>query len=227
VQDFRPEQVASALWTALWPQALSYTACVFILTRKMVEVRAMVIGGLAIVAIGAFFDLQITSEWQVGDLYTGQLLQGIGLPMIALPLVDMFVASVRPPIESLPAASVLNLARVLSGTIATAWATTSLRLNSQGRFGELLANTGFYHDSRGHWLARLAAHMAHSTSDPMSARAQAFQIIASAARRQAAVLGISCTLSALGWLLFASCLLVVLMAEVGSSKAHPPPEIGP
>jgi hypothetical protein len=147
--------------------------------------------------------------------------------MIAVPLIAMFVASLRPPAESLPAASVLNLSRVLSGTIATAWATTSLRLNSQGKFGELLSNTGFYHDGRGTSLASLAARMAHTTSDPMFARAQSLQILASAARRQSAVLGISDTLSALGWLLFASCLLVVLMAEFGSGKAVRPQELRP
>jgi len=218
VQHFRPEQVAPALWSALWPQALSYGACVIILTRKLVEVRAMIIAGLAMAAIGAFFNLRITSEWQVGELYVGQLIQGLGLPMIALPLVYMFVGDLQPPGESLPAASILNLWRVLSGTITAAWATTSLRLNSQGKFGELLINTGFYQDGRGTSLAGLAARMAHTTSDPMFARAQAVQVVASEARRQAAVLGISDTFSALGWLLFASCLLIVLMAEFGSGN---------
>jgi len=227
LQGFRPEQVAPALWTALWPQVLSYTACVIILTRKMIEVRAMIIAGLAVVAIGAFFNLRITSQWQVGEFYVGQLIQGIGLPMIAVPLVDMFVAGLRPPVESLPAASILNLWRVLSATIATAWATTSLRLNSEGKFSELLTNTGFYHDGRGTSLAGLAARMAHTTADPMLARAQAVQIVASEARRQAAVLGVSDTLSALGWLLFASCLLVILMAEFGSGHALRPHEIRP
>jgi MFS transporter, DHA2 family, multidrug resistance protein len=223
VQHFRPEQVAPALWSALWPQALSYAACVVILTRKIFEPRAMVIAGLAVTAIGAFFNLQITSEWQVDDFYVGQLIQGIGLPMIALPLVDLFVGDLLPPGESLPAASVLNLSRVLSGTIVTAWATTSLRLNSQGKFSEILTNTGLYHDGRGTSLATLAAHAAHITSDSTFARSQAVQVVASAARRQAAVLGISDTLSTLGWLLFASCLLIVLMAEFGSGnplRAH-------
>jgi MFS transporter, DHA2 family, multidrug resistance protein len=225
LQNFRPEQVAPALWSALWPQALTYTVCIILLTRKIIEVRAMIIVGFAVVAIGAFFNLQITSQWQVGELHVGQLIQGVGLPMIAVPLIDIFVASLRPPVESLPAASVLNLARVLSGTIATAWASTSLRLNSQGKFAELLTNTGFYQDGRGTSLATLAVHTAHTASDPMFARAQAVQVIASAARRQAAVLGISDTLAALGWLLFASCLLVVLMAEFGSGHALRPDEI--
>jgi DHA2 family multidrug resistance protein len=227
LQHFRPEQVAPALWSALWPQALSYTACVIILMRKIVEVRVMAIAGLAVTAIGAFFNLQITGEWQVGELYVGQLIQGIGLPMIALPLVYMFVGDLRPPTESLPAASVLNLWRVMSGTIATAWATTSLRLNSQGKFSELLVNTGLYQDGRGTSLAAVAARMAHYTPDPTFARAQAVQIVASEARRQAAVLGVSATLSSLGWLLFASCILFVLMAEFGSRKPLRSHEMGP
>jgi MFS transporter, DHA2 family, multidrug resistance protein len=227
LQGFRPEQVAPALWSVLWPQALSYGLCVIVLTRKILEVRAMIIAGLAIVAIGAFFNLRITSEWQVGELYIGQLIQGIGLPIIAVPLVHMFVADVRPPVESLPAASILNLSRVLSGTIVTAWATTSLRLDSQGKFGEILTNTGFYQDGRGTSLASLAGRAAHTTSDPLLARAQSVQIVASAAHRQAAVLGVSDTLLALGWLLFASCLLVVLMAEFGWGKSLRPHEIRP
>jgi MFS transporter, DHA2 family, multidrug resistance protein len=224
VQGFRPEQIAPALWAALWPQALSYTLCVIILSRKMLEVRVLIVAGLAVVALGAFFNLQLTSQWQVGDLYLGQVIQGIGLPMIAVPLVEIFVASLRPPIESLPAASVLNLSRVLSGIIATAWATTSLRLNSERQFAELLINTGFYHGAPGTSLAGLAVRMAPTTSDPMAARARALQVIAGAAHRQAAVLGISSTLSTLGWLLFASCLLIVLMAEFGTGKIPRPLE---
>ena len=227
LQAFRPEQVAPALWSALWPQAMSYVFCVIILARKILDVRVMIIVGLAIVAIGAFFNLRITSEWQVGELYVGQLIQGLGLPMIAVPLVSMFVADVRPPAESLPAASVLNLARVLSGTIATAWASTSLRLNSEGKFGEILNNTGLYHNGRSTSLASLASRLAHTTADPMLARTQAVQIVAREARRQAAVLGISDTLLALGWLLFASCLLVFLMAEFGWGKSPRQHEIAP
>jgi MFS transporter, DHA2 family, multidrug resistance protein len=226
VQGFRPEQVAPALWSALWPQALSYTLCIVLLTRKMVEVRALTIAGLALVAIGAFFNLRITSEWQVGELYVGQLIQGIGLPMIAVPLVSMFVASLRPPVESLPAASILNLSRVLSGTVVSAWATTSLRLNSEGKLAQLLVNTGLYHGNPGTSLVRLAAHMAPATADPAAVRAQAVQMIAGAVHRQAAVLGISATFATLGWLLFAGCLLIVLMAEFGAGRIPHPSESG-
>ena len=219
LQAFRPEQVAPALWGALWPQAFSYAACVYILIRRLVEVRALTIAGAGIVAIGAFFDLSITSEWQLRELWVGQLLQGIGLPLMALPLVYMFLGEVRPPAESLPAASILNLSRVLSGTIAGAWLTTALRLHSQSKYSEIVTTTGLHPSDRGTSLATLAAHTAPFTSDPMLARSQAVQIVAHAARRQAAVLGVSDTLSALGWLLLASCILVIVMAEFGHGRS--------
>ena len=187
----------------------------------------MAIAGLAVTAIGAFFNLRITSEWQVNELCVGQIIQGIGLPMIALPLIYMFVGDVRPPNESLPAASVLNLWRVLSGTVATAWASTAVRLNSQGKFAEILANTGLYQNGRGTSLASLAGRMAHSTADSILARTAAVQVIAGAARRQAAVLGISDTFYALGWLLFTSCVLMLLMSEFGSGRVAPSQQTTP
>jgi DHA2 family multidrug resistance protein len=227
VQGFRPEQVAPALWAAVWPQALSYPLCVAIVRRKLCDVRVLIILGFATVAIGAFLNLRLTSQWQVGELYLGQLIQGIGLPMIALPLIYQFTGDLRPPAESLPAASVFNLSRVLGGTIATAWASTSLRLSSQAKFTELLSNTGFYSAGQGNTLASIAGQMAHTTSDPALGRAQAVQVVANAARRQAAVLGATSTLATLGWLLFASCILVVLMAEFGWGKALRPHEKRP
>jgi len=222
VQGFRPEQVSPTLWAALWPQAVSYMTCMIILTWKLIEVRAMIIAGVAIIVAGAFLDLSLTAEWQSGEFYIGQVLQGIGLPVMALPLVYMFLGDVRPPAESLPAASILNLSRVLAGPTASAWLTTSLRINSQKKLAEILSNTGLYQDGQGTSLATLTAHAAHSTSDSVLARTQAVQIVAGAARRQAAVLGSSETLVAVGWLLLASCLLVLLMVEFGGGRTRGP-----
>jgi DHA2 family multidrug resistance protein len=227
VQGFRPEQVAPALWAALWPQPFAYALCAVAIRRKLCDVRMMIILGLATVAIGAFLDLQLTSEWQAGELWLGQLIQGIGLPLIALPLIYQFTGDLRPPLEALPAASVFNVSRVLGGTIATAWASTSLRLFSQGKFTELLGNTGFYPAGQGDTLASIAGRMARLTADPAFAHAQAVQVVASEARRQAAVLGATGALTALAWLLFASGVLAVLMAEFGWGKALRPHEQRP
>jgi DHA2 family multidrug resistance protein len=220
VQAFRPEQTAPAIWAAAWPQAASYTLCAAILIWKLSEARLMVVLGFATVAIGAFLDLQLTNQWQVGELYLGQVLQGVGLPLIGVPLVYLFTGDLRSPIEGLPAAGILNMSRVLGGTIATAWASTSLRLDSQAKFGELLSNTGFYSFGQGDARAGLPAWLARTTPDPGLVHAQTVQLLANAARREAAVLGATSTMATLAWLLFASGALVVLMAEFGWGKTH-------
>jgi MFS transporter, DHA2 family, multidrug resistance protein len=224
IQGFRPEQTSPALWATVWPQIPTYALCLAILDRKLCEPRRLVILGLAALAIGAFLDLQLTSQWQVGELYLGQVLQGIGLPLTGMPLIYLFTGDLRSPTEAFPAVALLNLSRVLGGTITTAWASSALRLRTQDKFAELLSNTGFYPDGQGDTLARIAGRFAQTTSDAGLARAQAVQTIANAARRQAAVLGATSTLAALAWMLLASGVLVVLMAEFGSGKALPPLE---
>jgi DHA2 family multidrug resistance protein len=214
LRGFRPEQISPILWNACWPQLPSYALCMWLLTKNIFEVRAALITGLAIVAIGAFVDITITSDWEGGEFYIGQIIQGIGLPFLALPLVYLLAGDLRPPAESIPAAAVFNLSRVLLGAVANAWATTSLRLNSEAKFGQLIENTAFYPDGGGTNLTAVLARISQMDSDPLRAKAESIAVFASAARRQAAALGIADTLAALGGLLFLSCLLVLIMAEL-------------
>lgn len=185
------------------------------------ETRAILVTGLCVIAIGCFFDLPITSDWIVANLDTAQVLQGIGLPLIIVPLLLMFVGEVVPR-EGVHAASIFNVCRSLSGTIATAWATTSLRLHGESKYSELLSNTGFYPHGHETILATIAAHADHASADPMRVHLQALQIVAETARRQATVLGVSDTFSDLGWILFASCALAILMAKLGNGRPEQP-----
>jgi DHA2 family multidrug resistance protein len=218
LQGFRPEQIAPALTAALWPQFVSYSACVIVLRFHAVDARAILVAGLSVVAIGCFCDLPITSDWIVANLDVGQALQGIGLPLIIVPLLHIFVGEVTPR-EGIHAASLFNVFRSLSGTVATAWATTSLRLHGQAKYAELLSNTGFYPDGHKTTIATILGHIVHADTDPVRLHLQALQIVAAAARRQASVLAVSDTLAHLGWLLFASCVLAILMAALGNG--HP------
>ncbi len=227
LRGFRPEQLSWEFWSACWPQLPAYALCVWIITRKIFEVRALFIVGLAVVAIGAFYDFTITSGWENGEFHIGQIIQGAGLPFIALPLVTLLAGDLRPPAESLPAAAIFNLSRVLLGAVSNAWATTSLRLNSEAKFGRLIENTGFYPDGGNSALAVLSARIAQFESDPFRARAEAVAVLANAARRQAAALGVSAALAALGTFLFLSCLMVLLMAELGWGKWLRPHEKQP
>jgi hypothetical protein len=39
LQGFRPEQIAPALTEVLWPQLISYTACIIVLSTRLMETR--------------------------------------------------------------------------------------------------------------------------------------------------------------------------------------------
>jgi hypothetical protein len=74
-----------------------------------------------------------------------------------------------------------------------------------------LLSSGSPHDNHA-----IAARLAHVDPDPIRVHLQTLQIVGETARRQASVLAVSSTLADLGWFLFASCVLVVLMAELGN-----------
>jgi MFS transporter, DHA2 family, multidrug resistance protein len=215
LQAFRPEQIAPALTAALWPQCLSYAACVAVLHFRLMDMRAVLVLGLSSVAIGCFYDMPITSDWIVANLYVGQVIQGLGLPLIIVPLLLIFVGEVTPR-EGAHAASIFNMSRSISGTIATAWATTSLRLHGQDKYTEILSNTGLYQSGRRSTVVDISTRLAHVDPDTIRVHLGALQVFGETARRQASVLAVSTTLADLGWYLFASCALVVLMAELGS-----------
>lgn len=214
VQGFRPQQIAPALTATLLPQVLSYTLCAGALHFRMLETRVALILGLALVAFGCFCDLTVTSDWTADNFLPGQIIQGVGLPFIILPLLSIFIADVNPH-EGIQAACIFNVMRSLSTTIAAAWAATTMRLSAQNKYDELVTNTAFY--SKGHqtMLATIENYFGKTESDPLHLHAQALQLIAAATRKQAATLSTADTIATLGWTLLASCFAVVLMPRLG------------
>ena len=218
VQGFRPEQIAPALSAMLLPQILAYVLCVTALHARWIDPRSALILGFGMVTFACFLDLQLTSDWIVSNLLAGQILQGLGLPFIIVPLLVIFIGDVRGD-EGIDAASIFNVARSLATTIASAWVVTSTRLNGQANYSELVTTSGFLPKAQEAALSTLGRHVAQMNPDPAHQHLQALRIIADAARRQAAVLSTTDLLAALGTLLLASCVAVVLMSEFGSG--HP------
>lgn len=228
VRDFRPQQIAPSLMAVFWPQLLGYPACVLVLRYRLLDPRACLVLGLCCVALGAVCDWPLTGDWEGGELLAGQVLQGVGLPLIILPLLVLFVGEVT-PMEGAYAASIFNICRSLSGTIVGAWMATALRLDGQARYAELLANTGFYPYGHRAAVAGVAGVLTRigaggggtggTGADGGLTHLRAVQVIATAARRQAAVLGTVDVLVATGVLLLASCGVVLAMAAFGSG--HP------
>lgn len=218
IQGFRPEQIAPALSATLLPQILAYTLCVTALHGRWIDPRSALILGFGMITLACFHSLQLTSDWIVPNLLTGQILQGLGLPFIIVPLLVIFIGDVRAD-EGIDAASIFNVARSLAATIASAWLATSTRLNGQANYSELVTSSGFLPKVQETTLSTIGRHVAQMDTDPAHQHAQALRTIVDAAHRQASVLSATDVFAALGGVLLASCLAIVLMSEFGSG--HP------
>ena len=218
VQGFRAEQIAPVLAAAGWTQFISYPAAVLALSFHLADARTLMVIGLASMGLAAIFNIAVSADWMASELLIGQLLQGIGLPLVILPLLVLFVGEVKPA-EGVHAASIFNMARSLAGTASGAWVATSLRLDGQTSYGELLVNTGFYPDGHRGVLGSLTNAIGFAGSDRDRSYLIAIQRVAAATRKQAMVLGVSDTFLVLGVLFFCCCGLVLMMAEFGSG--HP------
>src|SRR5260370_38579082 len=129
----------------------------------------------------------MTSGGMGGSCNVGEINEGVGLPLIIVPLLYIFVGEVSSH-EGAHAASIFNLSRSLSSTIATAWATTSVRLYGQDKYTELLSNTGFYPAGHRTTIMGIAARLPPVDPDPIRVHFQTLQIVGETARRQASVL---------------------------------------
>lgn len=114
IQGYRPEQQATVLWDAAWPQLISYTFAVLCLQRRWTGLgpRRLLALGFLLVGGGLLYDsLHLCGDWIAPQLRPGQMAQGLGLPLILLPLLFLYVGDLLPR-EALHAAMIFNVMRI-------------------------------------------------------------------------------------------------------------------
>ncbi|GAJ29110.1 MFS transporter [Acidomonas methanolica] len=217
IPGYRPEQIAPVLDAAFWPQAVAYPACIVTLRYGWMEARTFLVLGFGLNALACLLDLNVTSDWIPDNFVVGQILQGIGLPWILLPLLMLFVGDVVPS-EGLYAAAIFNVARSLAGTVATAWAATGLRLRAEGRYGELLASTGLqpHHRTLAAWNGLGA--LPWTTPDRVLLDHRARSVVGALVRHQSIVIGFSTLLADLALMLAATCVIAACMPPAGADR---------
>lgn len=194
---YRPDELWLVLQDAAWPQVISYIAAVVCLGKQWFGPRRLLALGFLLVGAGLLIEsLGLDGAWTGPDLWLGQVLQGLGLPLILLTLLFLFVGDLLPR-EGLHAAMLFNIMRSLGGTIGLAGVATLDRVREQARSSFLVD-----HVTAGSLIvsARLdaltAAVSARSLGDDQ-AQARALHILAIEVRQQAQILGHADTLAAL------------------------------
>ncbi|MFS3137139.1 MFS transporter [Gluconacetobacter sacchari] len=217
IPAYRPEQIAPALDAVFWPQALAYPVCVMALRYGWMGARTFLVLGFGLNALACLLDLDVTSDWIPGNFLTGQILQGIGLPWILLPLLMLFVGDVVPS-EGLYAAAIFNVARSLAGTVATAWAATGLRLRAEGRYGELLTSTGLQPHRRMVAAWNGTGALPRTMPDPALLNHRAQAVLGTLVRHQSVVIGFSTLLADLALMLAVTCIIAACMPPAGADR---------
>lgn len=218
--DYRPVELGPVLWDAAWPQVISYAGAILCLDRKWLGgPRRLLALGFVLVAAGVLHDsLNIDSVWIAGDLRIGQILQGLGLPLILLPLLYLFVGDLLPR-EGLHAALVFNVMRSLGGTIGLAWISTLDRVREQARSNVIMDHVSTSAAAVSARLDALMTAVSARATGSDQATAQALQLLAGNVRLQAQILAHADTLAALAVAMLSGAVLAVCMRFYGSG--HP------
>jgi MFS transporter, DHA2 family, multidrug resistance protein len=213
---YRPENIGPILGDAAWPQIVSYCFGVICLTKQWVSPRILLLTGFLAAAGGLLHDsLGLYGVWIGQDLLLGQVLQGIGLPLILLPILFLFVSDVVPR-EGLQAALLFNVFRSLGGTIGLGLIETLDRVREQLRSNILVDHVVAGGNITSARLSILTSAVGARSIGSDQAASRALGLLASQIQNQAQILGHADTLAVLGAIMLMSAVLAFCLAPAGS-----------
>ena len=176
------------------------------LMQRGVDPRIMLAVGFTGFAVGTYQASLLTSEWDFYELLVPQILRGISLMLIMIPVTTTALGT-TPPWKLKNASGLFNLTRNLGGAVGLALINTLLnkrldlhlaRLHEQVTWGRAAAEEA---------LAKLTEKMAHFGSDASLAATKKLALLV---RKQATVMAIGDVF----WALTILFLLIALLAPI-------------
>jgi DHA2 family multidrug resistance protein len=174
--------------------------------RKLLSV-GLVVGGLTMLWLG-----NINLEAGYWDFVWPQVLQGLGLSLLFVPLTTVSMATIEPQRMGY-ATSLFNLMRNIGGSVGIAVTGTLLARRRQA-FGSLLGeHVTLFDPTTSEVLAQLKAAFMARTGDAVAATNQAYVVLYGMVQRQAAMVSFVMIFRLLGILFFVLLPLVLLMRK--------------
>jgi MFS transporter, DHA2 family, multidrug resistance protein len=174
--------------------------------RKLLSV-GLVVGGLTMLWLG-----NINLEAGYWDFVWPQVLQGLGLSLLFVPLTTVSMATIEPRRMGY-ATSLFNLMRNIGGSVGIAMTGTMLARRRQA-FGSLLGeHVTIFDPATSEMLAQLKAAFLARTGDAVAATNQAYVVLYGMVQRQAAMVSFVMIFRLLGILFFVMVPLVLLMRK--------------
>jgi DHA2 family multidrug resistance protein len=174
--------------------------------RKLLGV-GLVVGGLTMLWLG-----NVNLEAGYWDFVWPQVLQGLGLSLLFVPLTTVSMATIEPQRMGY-ATSLFNLMRNIGGSVGIAMTGTMLARRRQA-FGSLLGeHVTIFDPTTSEVLAQLKATFMARTGDAVAATNQAYVVLYGMVQRQAAMASFVMIFRLLGILFFVLLPLVLLMRK--------------
>ena len=172
--------------------------------RKLLT-AGLIVGGATMLWLG-----NINLEAGYWNFVWPQVLQGLGLSLLFVPLTTVSMATIAPERMGY-ATSLFNLMRNIGGSIGIAVTGTMLSRSRQA-FGSLLGeHVTIFDSTTSQVLAQLKATFLARSGDPVSATSQAYVVMYGMVQRQAAMVSFVMIFRVIGILFFIMIPLVLLM----------------
>jgi DHA2 family multidrug resistance protein len=174
--------------------------------RKLLSV-GLVVGGLTMLWLG-----EVNLDAGYWDFVWPQVLQGLGLSLLFVPLTTVSMATIEPQRMGY-ATSLFNLMRNIGGSVGIAVTGTMLARRRQA-FGSMLGeHVTLFDPATNEMLAQLKAAFLARTGDAVAATNQAYVVLYGMVQRQAAMVSFVMIFRLLGILFFVMVPLVLLMRK--------------
>jgi DHA2 family multidrug resistance protein len=174
--------------------------------RKLLSV-GLVVGGLTMLWLG-----EVNLDAGYWDFVWPQVLQGLGLSLLFVPLTTVSMATIEPQRMGY-ATSLFNLMRNIGGSVGIAVTGTMLARRRQA-FGSMLGeHVTLFDPATNEMLAQLKAAFLARTGDAVAATNQAYVVLHGMVQRQAAMVSFVMIFRLLGILFFVMVPLVLLMRK--------------
>jgi DHA2 family multidrug resistance protein len=194
-------------------------ACMFVmapisgqLMRRGVDPRIMLAVGFTGFAVGTYQASLITTDWDFNELLIPQILRGISLMLIMIPVTTTALGT-TPPQKLKNASGLFNLTRNLGGAVGLALINTLLNKRLDLHLARLHEQVAWGHTAAEETLAKLTGQMARFGSD---AQLAATKKLAQLVRSQATVMAIADVFTALTLLFLLIALLTPIMRRPSS-----------
>jgi DHA2 family multidrug resistance protein len=181
IQGYNAEQIGYVvMWSGL-PQLVLFPAMPFFMKRF--DPRILIIVGTLLFAASCFINVDLTHDVGMDQLILPQLLRAAGQPLFTVPLSQISTAGLAPR-DTADASALSNMMRNLGGSIGIATLSTMIERREHFHFSVLAEamtqNAMLTQQRLGAMIVAMQAHVI----DPITARAQALNVIAAQVRRR-------------------------------------------